>query len=106
MAAIAFGFVLALGVDVAPFSTLVANPVCRKRVAWMKAIVFDPGDIRVFAVKLFFIMEGMHEVFDVRDFRVAVLNERTDALLLVSKGSLLLVFGSCDMLRSNSTYAA
>jgi hypothetical protein len=102
--AAAFGFVLALGTDVAPFSTLVADPVRRKRVAWMEAIMFDPGDMRVLAVELFFIMEGAHEVFDVGDFGVAVSDERTDTLLFVSEGSLSLVFGSCDMLRSDNTY--
>ena len=61
-------------------------------------------DMRVLAVELLFVVEGVHEVFDVRDFRVAVSNEHTDALLLVGKGSLLLVFGSCDMLGSNGTY--
>ena len=96
-----FGFVLALGTDVTPFSTLVADPMRQKRVAWTEVIV----DMRVLAVKLLFVVEGVHEVFDVGDFRVAVSNERTDALLLVGKGSLLLVFGSCDALRSDSTYA-
>jgi hypothetical protein len=72
----------------------------------MEAIVFDPGDMRVLAVELFFIVEGTHEVLDVGDLRVAVLDECTDALLLVSKGSLSLVFGSCDTLWSNSTYFA
>ena len=72
----------------------------------MKAIVFNPGDMRVLAVELFFIVEGAHEVLDVRDLRVAVSDECTDMLLLVSEGSLLLVFGSCDMLWSNSTYFA
>jgi hypothetical protein len=106
LAAAAFGFVLALGMDVAPFSTLVANPVHRKRVVQMEAIVFDPGDVRVLAVELFFVVEGVHEVLNIMNLRVAVLNECTDVLLLVSEGSLLLVFGSCDMLRSNGTYTA
>jgi hypothetical protein len=106
LAAVAFGFVLALGKNVAPFSTLVANPVCQKRVAWMEAIMFNPDDVRVLVVKLFFVVEGTHEVLNVRDFGVAVLNECTDVLLLVSEGSLLLVFGSYDMLRSNGTYVA
>jgi hypothetical protein len=102
----AFGFVLALGTDVAPFSTLVANPMRRERMAWTEAIMFDPGNMRVLAVKLFFVMEGVHEVLNVGDLRVAVLDECADALLLVGEGSLLLVFGSCDMLWSNSTYFA
>jgi hypothetical protein len=74
--------------------------------AWAEVIVFDPGNMRVLVVELFFIMEGAHEVFDVRDLGIAVLNECTYALLFVGEGSLLLVFGSCDSLRSNSTYAA
>jgi hypothetical protein len=72
----------------------------------MEAVVFDPGDMRVLAVELFFIMEGTYKVFNIRDFWVIMLNKCTDALFLVSEGSLLLVFGSCDMLRSNSTYVA
>jgi hypothetical protein len=104
LAAAVFGFVLALGTDVAPFSTLVADPVRQKRVAWMEAIVFNPGDMRVLAVELFFVMEGAHEVLNVGDFRVALPDERTDAFLFVSEGSLLLVFGSCDMLWSDSMY--
>ena len=99
-----FGFVLALGMDVAPFSTLVANPMHQERMAWTKAIVFDPGNMRVFAVKLFFIVEGAHEVLDVSDLRVAVPDECTDTLLFVSEGSLSLMFGSCDMLWSDNTY--
>jgi hypothetical protein len=106
LAAAAFGFVLALGTDVAPFSTLVADPVRQKRVVWTEAIVFDPGNMRVLAVELFFVMEGAHEVFDIGDFGVAVLDERTDTLLFVGEGSLSLVFGSCDMLRSDNTYFA
>jgi hypothetical protein len=105
LVAIAFGFVLALGMDMTLFSTLVADPVCRKRVVRTEVVMFNPGIMRVLVVKLFFIVEGMHEVFNVGDFWVAVLNECTYALLLVSEGSLLLVFGSCDVLRGNSTYA-
>jgi hypothetical protein len=101
-----FGFVLALGTDVAPFSTLVAYPVCQKRMAWTEAIMLDPGNMRVLVVELFFVVEGMHEVLNVGDLGVAVPNERTDMLLLVSEGSLSLVFGSCDMLRSNGMYLA
>jgi hypothetical protein len=104
--AAAFGFVLALGMDVASFFTLVADPVCQKRVVWTEAIVFDPGDMRVLAVELFFVMEGTHEVFNIGDFGVAVPDECTDTFLLVSKGSLSLMFGSCDMLWSDSTYFA
>jgi hypothetical protein len=104
LAAAAFGFVLALGTDVAPFSTLVADPVRRKRVAWMEAIVFDPGDMRVLAVELFFAMEGAHEVLNVGDFGVAMPDECIDTLLFVGEGSLSLVFGSCDMLWSDSMY--
>jgi hypothetical protein len=106
LAAAAFGFVLALGTDVAPFSTLVADPMRRKRVAWMEAIVFDPGDMRVLAVELFFVVEGAHEVFNIGDFRIAVPDEHTDAFLFVGEGSLSLVLGSCDMLWSDSMYFA
>jgi hypothetical protein len=87
LAAAAFGFVLALGTDVAPFSTLVADPVRRERVAWTEVIMFDLGNTRVFAVELFFIMKGAHEVFNVSDFGVAVPDECTNALLFVSEGS-------------------
>jgi hypothetical protein len=66
--------------------------------------MFNPGDMRVLVVKLFFIVEGMHEIFNVGDFWVAVLNEHTDVLLFVSEGSLSLVFGCYDMLRSDSMY--
>jgi hypothetical protein len=75
-------------------------------VAWTEAIVFDPGDMRVLAVELSFIVEGVHEVLNVGDFRVTLPDERTDMLLFVSEGSLLLMFGSCNMLWSNSTYFA
>jgi hypothetical protein len=64
--------------------------------------MFDP----VFAVELFFIVDGTHEVLNVGDFGVAVPDECTDAFLLVGEGSLSLVFGSCDALWSNSTYFA
>jgi hypothetical protein len=104
LAATAFGFVLALGIDMAPFSTLVADPVHQKRVVQTEAVVFDPGNVRALVVEFFFVVEGAHEVFNVRDFRVTMLNKCTDVLLLVSEGSLLLVFGSCDTLRSNGTY--
>jgi hypothetical protein len=77
LAAVVFGFVLALGTDVAPFSALVADPMCQKRVAWTKAIVFDPGDIRVLAIELFFVVECAHEVLNVGDLGIAVLDERT-----------------------------
>jgi hypothetical protein len=73
-------------------------------VAWTEAIVFDPGNMQVLAVELFFVMEGMHEVFNVGDFGVTVPDECTNALLFVGEGSLSLVFGSCDMLWSDSTY--
>jgi hypothetical protein len=106
LAAVAFGFVLALGLDVAPFSTLVADPVCRKRVAWTEAIMFDPGDMRVLAVELFFIVDGTHEVLNVGDFGIAVPDECTDAFLLVGEGSLSLMFGSYDAFWSNGTYFA
>ena len=102
----AFGFVLALGVDVAPLSTLVADPVCQKRVAWTEAIVFDPGDMKVLAVELFFVVDGMHEVLNVSDFGIAVPDECTDAFLLVGEGSLSLMFGSYDAFWSNGTYFA
>jgi hypothetical protein len=72
----------------------------------MEAIVFNLGDMRMLAVELLFIVEGTHEVFNVRDFWVAVSNERTDVFLLIGESSLLLVFGSCDMLRSNGIYLA
>jgi hypothetical protein len=75
-------------------------------VAWTEAIVFDPGDVRMLAVELFFVVEGAHEVFNVRDFRVAVLNERADTLLIVSEGSLSLVLGSGNTLWGDSTYFA
>jgi hypothetical protein len=104
--AVAFGFVLALGADVAPLSALVADPMCQKRVAWMEVVMFNVGDARVFVVKLVFVMKGMHEVLYVGDFRVAVPDEHADTLLLVCEGSLSLVFGCCNMLRSNITYAA
>jgi hypothetical protein len=68
--------------------------------------MFDPGNMRVLAVKLFFVMEGAHKFFNVRDLRVTVLNKCTDTLLLLYEGSLSLVFGSCDTFRSDSTYAA
>jgi hypothetical protein len=74
--------------------------------AWTEVIVFDPGNIRVFAVVLFFVVEGMHEVLNVSDLGVAMPDECTDTLLFVSEGSLSLVFGSCDMLWSDSTYFA
>jgi hypothetical protein len=72
----------------------------------MEAIVFDPGDMRVLAVELFFIVEGAYEVLNIGDFRVTLPDEHTDALLFVSEGSLSLMFGSCDTLWSNSTYFA
>jgi hypothetical protein len=68
--------------------------------------MFNLGDVRVLAVKLFFIVEGAHEVLNVRDLGVTVLDEHTDMFLLVGEGSLSLVFGSCDMLRINSMYTA
>jgi len=72
----------------------------------MEAIVFDPGNMRVLVVKLLFVVEGVHEVLYVRDLRVAMPDECTDMLLFVGEGSLSLMFGSCDMLRSNGTYFA
>ena len=72
----------------------------------MEAIIFDPGDMRVLAVELFFIVDGTHEVLNVGDFGVAVPDECTDAFLLVGEGSLSLVFGSCDTLWSDSMYFA
>jgi hypothetical protein len=99
-----FGFVLALGVDVAPLSALVADPVCQKRVAWTEAVVLDVGNARVLVVELVCIMEGMHEVLYVGDFGVAVPDECADTLLLVCEGSLSLVFGCCNALRSDITY--
>jgi hypothetical protein len=101
-----FGFVLALGMDMAPFSTLVVDPVHWKRVAWTEVIVFNLGDMRVLVVELLFIVEGTHEVFNVRDFWIAMLNECTYAFLLVGEGGLLLILGSCDMLRGDSMYMA
>jgi hypothetical protein len=74
--------------------------------AWTEVVVFDPGNMRVLAVELFFIVEGMHEVLDVGDFGVAMPDECTDMLLFVGEGSLSLVFGSCDMLRSDNMYFA
>jgi hypothetical protein len=68
--------------------------------------MFDLGNMRMLAVKLFFVVEGAHEVFNVGDFGVAVPDECTDTLLFVGEGSLLLMFGSCDTLRGNSTYFA
>jgi hypothetical protein len=75
-------------------------------VAWIKAIMFNPGDMRMLTVKLFFVMKGAYEVLDVGDFWVTMLNECTNVLLLIGESSLSLVFGSCDMLRGNSMYAA
>jgi hypothetical protein len=75
-------------------------------VAWTEVIVFDPGNMRVLVVELFFVVEGAHEVLNVGDFGVALPDEHTDALLFIGEGSLLLMFGSCDMLWSNSMYFA
>ena len=72
----------------------------------MEAIVFDPGNMRVLVVKLLFVVEGVHEVLYVRDLRVAMPDECTDMLLFVGEGSLSLVFGCCNVLRSDITYAA
>jgi hypothetical protein len=69
---------------------------------WAK--VFDHGNMRVFMVKVFFFVEGAYKVLYVGDLRVTVANELIDVLLFISKGSLLLVLGSCDMLRSDSIY--
>jgi hypothetical protein len=68
--------------------------------------MFDPGDMRVLAVELFFVMECAHEVLNVGDFRITVPGECTDMFLFVSEGHLSLVFGSCDMLWSDSMYFA
>jgi hypothetical protein len=51
--------------------------MCWKRVAWTEAIVFDPGDMRVLAIELFFVVECMHEVLNVGDLGIAVLDEHT-----------------------------
>jgi hypothetical protein len=72
----------------------------------MEAVVFNIGDVRVLVVELVCIVEGTHEVLYVGDFGVAVPDERTDTLLLVYEGSLSLVFGCCNVLRSDITYAA
>jgi hypothetical protein len=104
LAAVAFGFVLALGMNMTLLSTLVADPVCQKGMVWAKMFMCDPGDVRMLAFELFFIMESTHKVLNVGDFRITVLNEYTYALLFVSEGGLSFIFGSCDMLRGNSTY--
>jgi hypothetical protein len=70
-----------------------------------KVFAFNPGNMRVLVVKFFFIMKGAYEVLNVKDLRVTVANKFTYVFLFVYKGGLSFIFGSCDMLRGDSTYA-